>query len=378
MEKADDMYGLDPSIQYTDGPDGTKLYTDADGFEYSVQKKWHYHNSLKFASEEVAAAFEIADGGGNTAITPAMQAYTPGEIILQYGKNPAQRLVVAPKSRWTAEENQHMLEFKEWCKAKGVRVPDDDIETFRFFQAKKWDIKGTYDMLVEKGRLKTETLPMMINEKTLDIMRKGFFYIAGRDRCLRTIVVCNPSVIFTMKPVPTGNEVIASLMATTAYNQSYMLQDGVIENVLIVINMQGLGIFNMNYGLMKEILAYMVKVMKGRARSIFILNAPSTFSAIWKVATYFIDETTARKVQVSSYAKNDELIQLCHPEQLEEKFGGSAANRSEGDFWPPRLPSTEFGVGVELKAPESTVDYAEPKQTEEEVEKEFKDAQAKE
>ena len=116
------------------------MYTDADGFEISVQKKWHYGNSLKFSSAAVEEAFAIKDGGGNTAITPAMLTYLPGEVTLQYGTNPAQRLVIAPTSRWTPEEHQHMLEFKQFCKTKGVRVPDDDIETFRFFQARKWDI----------------------------------------------------------------------------------------------------------------------------------------------------------------------------------------------------------------------------------------------
>lgn len=158
---------------------------------------------------------------------------------------------------------------------------------------------------------------MMVNEVTLDILSKGFFYIAGRDRCLRPIVVCNPNIIFSMSPVPTGPEVIAGLVATITYNSTLMQKDGIIENVIIVINMIGLGIFNMNYGLMKEILGYITQVMKGRARTIYVLNAPSTFSAIWKVVTYFIDETTARKVQVTSGATSDELISLVHPEQLE-------------------------------------------------------------
>lgn len=376
MEPIDDSFGLDPAIAYTDGPDGAKLYTDKDGFEISVQKKWHYHNSLKFSSDAVKEAFDIKDGGGNTAVSPAMHSYVPAEITLQYGSSPAQRLVIAPSSSWTDEENAKMLEFKNWCKAKGVRVPDDEIEVFRFYQARKWDIQSAYDMLMAKEKLKTSTWPMMVNEKTLEILRKGFFYIAGRDRCLRPIVVVNPNIIFSMSPAPSGPEVIAGLVASLTYNLTYMQLPGVIENVIIVINMTGLGIFNMNYGLMKEILGYITQVMKGRARSIYVLNAPSTFSAIWKVATYFIDETTARKVQVTSGATCDELISLVHPEQLESKFGGKAKDRVEGEYWPPRLPSTEFGVGVELKAPSGTQDYSEPKQSLDEIEKEFKEAQS--
>ena len=117
-----------------------------------------------------------------------------------------------------------------------------------------------------------------------------------------------------MSPVPTGPEVIAGLVAALAYNNTIMQKDGLIENVIMIINMDGLGVFNMNYGLMKEILGYITQVMKGRARTIYIVNASSTFSAIWKVATYFIDEMTARKVQVQSSAISEELIGLAHPE----------------------------------------------------------------
>ena len=63
---------------------------------------------------------------------------------------------------------------------------------------------------------------MMVNEVTLDILNKGFFYVAGRDRCLRPIVVCNPNIPFSMSPVPTGPEVIAGLVAALAYNNTIM------------------------------------------------------------------------------------------------------------------------------------------------------------
>lgn len=33
------------------------------------------------------------------------------------------------------------------------------------------------------------------------------------------------------------------------------------------------------------------------------------------------------------------------PNQLEEKFGGTAKNRQVGEYWPPSLPDLDFGVG---------------------------------
>jgi hypothetical protein len=37
------------------------------------------------------------------------------------------------------------------------------------------------------------------------------------------------------------------------------------------------------------------------------------------------------------------------PNQLEEKFGGTAKDKEEGDYWPPSLPDNDFGVGEKTK-----------------------------
>ena len=33
------------------------------------------------------------------------------------------------------------------------------------------------------------------------------------------------------------------------------------------------------------------------------------------------------------------------PNQLEQQYGGTANDRQEGEYWPPRLPDNNFGVG---------------------------------
>lgn len=158
---------------------------------------------------------------------------------------------MAPKERWNDEEKQHMADFRKFCKDKGVRVPDDDIEVFRFLQVKKWDIKGTYDMLVAKAQLLAQTLPWTINESSLQILRNGFFYLSGRDRQLRPIVVVRPISLFNMKPLPSGDDAIGAMLVMLHYVTTHMCRDGVVENVINVVDMTGIGVFNMQYRLMK-------------------------------------------------------------------------------------------------------------------------------
>jgi hypothetical protein len=47
---------------------------------------------------------------------------------------------------------------------------------------------------------------------------------------------------------------------------------------------------------------------------------------------------------IRSYRERNpaELIELCHPSQLEEKYGGEAKNLTK--CWPPKEISTEYGI----------------------------------
>ena len=72
----------------------------------------------------------------------------------------------------------------------------------------------------------------------------------------------------------------------------YMLEDGVIENVLIVGDNTQTSVFNMPYKLTKAVMGFLTQVIRGRVRTVFGLNAPSTISVIWNVVRYFLDENS--------------------------------------------------------------------------------------
>lgn len=87
----------------------------------------------------------------------------------------------------------------------------------------------------------------------------------------------------------------------------------------------------------------MPKLNKGRVRTFFVLNAPSSVKYLWATVRYFVDENTQNKVQFSSTNILPDLLKLVAPEQLEEKFGGTAKNREPSEFWPPSMPSNNYG-----------------------------------
>ena len=140
----------------------------------------------------------------------------------------------------------------------------------------------------------------------------GGVYISGRDRFYRPIVVIRPKLMFDMEV--TIEELIACQASTFGYVEQHMMKPGQIENIVFVCDLCELGVLSINYSLLKAIISYVVGVFRGRVRTMFVMNAPTTFSVIWNTVRYLLDEASARKIQVTSGNVSEDLLELCHPE----------------------------------------------------------------
>ena len=61
----------------------------------------------------------------------------------------------------------------------------------------------------------------------------------------------------------------------------------------------------------------------------------------WTVIEKFLDKETVKKLSFHKEPTPKSLIDNFHPSQLEKRFGGEAETPEV--FWPPIIPSTEFG-----------------------------------
>uniref|UniRef100_A0A7S3MYH7 CRAL-TRIO domain-containing protein n=1 Tax=Strombidium inclinatum TaxID=197538 RepID=A0A7S3MYH7_9SPIT len=147
---------------------------------------------------------------------------------------------------------------------------------------------------------------------------------------------------------PDVEDLLSAAVLVQLYMVHFMEKDGVIENNVSIVNLKDLGIFNLPYAMLKNVMQTTQGQFKGRARTIICLNSPRTISIAWNTVRYFIDELTAKKVAINSGPTCKELFELADPSQVEEKFGGSAPNMTS--YWPPRLPSEEFGVEIDEEA----------------------------
>lgn len=122
----------------------------------------------------------------------------------------------------------------------------------------------------------------------------------ARDRFYRPVFVLKSSKLLEMNPIPTHETLTRVMIILFEYVRKFMMIPGKIENVLLVIDSHGNNVFSLPYGLLNKCIAGIQLNYRGVARSVFILNAPKTFSYAWKTISYFLDESTARKVQISN------------------------------------------------------------------------------
>lgn len=116
-----------------------------------------------------------------------------------------------------------------------------------------------------------------------------------------------------MNPFPSGDDIVTAVLMIFEYVIRVMEKPGKIENIMLIINSKGASVLSMPYSVITKCVSLITSMYKCVARAIFVLNAPTTFAYAWKTISYFMDENTARKVQITSSKTLPELLELVAP-----------------------------------------------------------------
>ena len=337
-----------PESSTQNGPSSTDAdgftYYSKDGYNYKIPRKWSFHEIFQYETEALQDIFNV-NSPGNTAMTPEMHDFIPTDLVMKYGQKPSRLIFYGDSNKYTDEEIQKIKDFKDWITAQGNEIPEVDNELMRLLYSKHWNHQKAYDGILSRTKFCVEKFPVMVTKGVFEILNSGFLYIGGRDRMYRPILCLKSKMLLNMNPFPSGEDIVTATLMIFEYIKHVMQSPGKIENMMLIINSEGANVFSMPYNVITKCVTTITSMYKCVARAIFVLNAPYTFAYAWKTISYFMDENTARKVQITSGKTLPELLELVAPNQLEEQLGGTAKNKEDGEFWPPILPDNDFGVG---------------------------------
>jgi hypothetical protein len=71
------------------------------------------------------------------------------------------------------------------------------------------------------------------------------------------------------------------------------------------------------------------------------MNVSSGVSFKFGLLKTFFSDMLYSRIHLTSGKKLAKLLTHCNPGQVEKKYGGNTFNL-QGDFWPPKVPNTNF------------------------------------
>lgn len=169
-------------------------------------------------------------------------------------------------------------------------------------------------------------------------------YIHGRDKRFRPLVIINPTALLPFMKLGKdliGEEIIKCCIFIIEYMLKNMFLPGQIENYVVIIDVNKLGVSEIPKATLSKIIECLSKGYRYRTKRMFILNTTFSINLAWKVIESFMAGHMKNKMLMTDKHTSPELVNGFHPSQLEKKFGGQADDLTE--FWPPYVPEGEFG-----------------------------------
>lgn len=141
--------------------------------------------------------------------------------------------------------------------------------------------------------LKT-TLPIVLTEPMMELLDSGLYYMYGRDKSLRPLMMFCPKVITTLKI-----ELEEAMMAThfvAQYVVQYKMYPGKVENWLTVLDLGKLGMTSLPKKWIMSFVKNFNHNYYQRNCGMFLLNVSWGVNAMWAIVKPFVHPTTREKL----------------------------------------------------------------------------------
>jgi len=71
---------------------------------------------------------------------------------------------------------------------------------------------------------------------------------------------------------------------------------GQVENWVFIVDLKGMGLTSLPLGALKKMLGFLSHSYRGRLKTLYILNTPTSIWIPWNIAKGFLEENTIKKI----------------------------------------------------------------------------------
>ena len=274
------------------------------------------------------------------------------EIALKYEPSPAEMINYLKgvltrrifhcqsESSFTEKEQKSLIEIDNYLQKVKLNLPIwwTRSNTLRHLQGCEYKIKDTFDSIKYAIQFMSNTLtvPKPLPDDINEIFNSGFMYIHGVDNRFRPLVFVNPARYNASKYQFHIYERAIALFVQYITDNCFI--EGKIENWDMIVDLSEMSLLSIPYDL-KELHKSVKNVYRCRLFKLYVLNLSSWLLFTWKIAKVFMGVTIEAKVAMADYdgGKYNKIYELMNREQVEMKYGGTALNLTQGNYFPPQF-----------------------------------------
>jgi len=242
-------------------------------------------------------------------------------------------------------ENQQLdLLYQEMTKLN-VKLPEGwrRSDSLKFLIACAFNLDKSSKGIQEYISWRASTLPIELTPAVTEFLNSGIMYHHGRDHRFRPIIYFNCYKLDTKEP--NMDQFLLSMGYFLEYMIQHLLLPGQVERWVIVLDLKGMGLTSLPFGMLKTVLGFLQNNFRSRLFKMYIMNSPTSLYFSWKMIKGLLEETTTQKINFSKESANEDLWKHTNKSQVEEKFGGTAKNIET--YWPPKVPSSDYLLSSE-------------------------------
>jgi len=187
-------------------------------------------------------------------------------------------------------------------------------------------------------------------DEIIDSVKSGVMYLHGRDK------KCRPCLVWRMEKMNglNSDKVVQLVLFVLEFAIRYTMVPGRVENWVLIVDLQGVGLQHVNASnkvIAKHVTSLLSDVYCGRNFCTVILHTP------WLVRTIVNSLIPADKKD-KVYLLGDKeiestLLGMFEPNQLEERYGGTAPSVSDETCYPFRFFPNATGLTKDWATPET-------------------------
>ena len=124
-----------------------------------------------------------------------------------------------------------------------------------------------------------------------------------------------------------------------------MFLPGHVDHCNLIVNLGNLSVFEMPKETILSFSSVLQDNMHFMMAKSFYLNLSWAQSMSWETLKYFLQDSIRQKTILTRDMSHPELLELYHPCQIEERFGGTA--KTPTNYWPPYVGADFYPVGYQ-------------------------------